>query len=259
MKTFFKIIGYGILAFIGLIVLSVIAVQFSDDPEASEAQVLAGQNLEKETAMNRANSYFDDGYFNVAAMEYEDILIKYKGTEEAKEAEVKLAEAKKLHALELEEKAAKKEKALSILRKEYDEMNDASFYYDKSSPESNKSNNMMLYFGHNDKKKEKWLRMRIKYTASDWLFINSYMIKTDNQTYTLSPSYGEVKTDHNGGSIWEWYDFNPSSDNISMIEDIINSETVKIRHTGKQYQKDREVSKKEKEALKNVLTAFELL
>jgi TFIIF-interacting CTD phosphatase-like protein len=103
-----------------------------------------------------------------------------------------------------------------------------------------------------------WLRFRIQYKGDDWLFIENYNIKTDNDTYTFTPTK-RVERDNGSGDIWEWCDESLNSRTYTMIQDVIKSKSVKIRHNGRQYYKDRRVSSREKAALKNVLDAYEAL
>ena len=104
-----------------------------------------------------------------------------------------------------------------------------------------------------------WLRFRIQYTADHWLFIESYVIKTDNDSYTISTSYDEVEKDNGAMGIHEWYDVAMNNRLYNIVKDVIKSKNVKLRHNGKQYYNDRSISEKEKQGLQNILDAYEAL
>lgn len=139
-----------------------------------------------------------------------------------------------------------------------DEFSETKWFYNKTSPEYLNQNNIFCYFGIKENGTP-WLRLRIQYTASNWLFIESYSIKTDNGTYDITTNYGDIKTDHSGGEIWEWIDKAPTAVDYIMLRDIANSKDATIRHNGKQYRKDRTITAAEKKALNYLLDSFEAL
>lgn len=147
------------------------------------------------------------------------------------------------------------EKTSKKLRQKYDDIQAITYFYDKTTPISNRCNNIHLYFGK-DNNDAVGLRLRIRYTGSNWLFIDSYTIKTDDDVFEINTSYGNVKRDNGYSGIWEWYDTVVDANTLLIIQAIISSKTVKIRYIGQQYHYDRIVSNSEKIALKNVLDAY---
>lgn len=147
------------------------------------------------------------------------------------------------------------EKTSKKLRQKYDDVEAITWYYDKTTPESNRTKNIHLYFGK-DKNDAVWLRLRIRYSGSNWLFIDSYTIKADDDVFEINTSFGEVERDNGYNGIWEWYDTVVDLNTLTMIEAIIVSKIVKIRYKGQQYHYDRIISTPEKIALKNVLDAY---
>jgi len=203
--------------------------------------------------------------FENARSEINSLLEKHPDSKEAKEAkellkdlDLSIAKEKELKekAIFLAERS--KNEAIKSLRKKTDDIRNITWYFDKSTPQYTNYNSFHLYFG-TKKDSKPWLQLAINYTADDWLFIKRYIIKTDNDTYTISPSYGEINTDNGGGEIWEWYDVPLDQEKYKMIEDIIKSKNAKIRHEGKQYYKDRAITQKEKQALQNIITAYNAL
>lgn len=203
--------------------------------------------------------------FENAKSELNSLLEKHPDSKEAIEAKelLKDVEFNINKENELKEKAIaqaerSKNEAIKSLRQKTDDIRNITWYSDKSTPQYTNSNSFHLYFG-TKKDTKPWLQLAINYTADDWLFIKRYIIKTDNDTYTISPSYSEINTDNGAGEIWEWYDVPVDQEKYKMIEDIIKSKNAKIRHEGKQYYKDRAITQKEKQALQNILTAYKAL
>lgn len=139
------------------------------------------------------------------------------------------------------------EKALSNMIKKHDDITNITWYRDKNTPKYLNSNGFFLYFSKDN------LRLKIQYYADDWLFIEKVIIKTDKEMHILTPKFDR---DHEYGKIWEWADLYVDKSGIAIIEDIINSNTVKIRYEGNKYRKDINLSEKQKKALKDTLLAF---
>lgn len=182
----------------------------------------------------------------VLLSQIEDIL---KKEQEAKE----LAEKQK--AEEEEQRIAN---ALKNMRKKYDEVTEITWFYDKTSPQYTNRNSFFLYIGQ-DSKNNRWLRLRIQYTGDDWVFIEKYIIKCDDSSYTIDTEYQEVKRDNSGGAVWEWLDKSPSQSELDMINSIIKSKKTILRCKGDQYHYDREISQNEKQALQSILDAYAAL
>ena len=115
-------------------------------------------------------------------------------------------------------------------------------------------NDMGMYLGVKDN--NVWPRLKIRYTADEWLFIDKYKIVADSKEFNIYPSKVERDNDHR---IWEWYDWYPSDSDLRMIETISNSGNVIVRHIGSHYNKDRTISDAEKTGMKNILELYNLL
>nr|MDA3843623.1 hypothetical protein [Candidatus Kapabacteria bacterium] len=163
-----------------------------------------------------------------------------------------------------ESEKARKEKqrmanATKKMRKTKDDMNDITWYRDKSSPRFTNINGFFCYIGNKDKSNP-WLRIRIQYVADDWLFIEKYIINVDGKKYTISEQKsGEIETDNGSGDIWEWLDRTVSNDEYEIIKAIAHGNKVKIRYVGRQYHKDKTISGRQKQALRNIIDAYEAL
>ena len=145
-----------------------------------------------------------------------------------------------------------KAKARAKLLKKIDEITGVTYYYDRTTPKYNQSNNISLYIasqGNSDQ-----VRLRIRFTAEDWLFIESYIIKADDQKFTITPL--SIERDNSGGQVWEWSDEQAIREDLEMAKVIANSKKAVIRYNGQQYYKDRTITAAEKSALKHILEAI---
>ena len=218
----------------------------------------------------RANLYFDQKDFNKSKSELNTLIEKYPTSTEADkgkellskiDSEIeKIAEQKKKEEL-VKKKAEEKRiaNATSKMRKKTDDMNGITWYHDKTSPRYTNQNGFFAYIGKKENSSP-WLRLTIQYAADDWLFIEKYIIKVDDVTYTISEEkYGEIETDNGSGGIWEWLDRAVDQNEMEIIKAVANGSNVKIRYVGKQYHKDRTITSTQKQALRNVLDAYEAL
>ena len=111
-----------------------------------------------------------------------------------------------------------------------------------------------LYIG---KRSTPWLRMKLYYESSDWLFCKKAIAFVDGAKLDLT--YNTFEIDNSSGDIWEWSDVTPTDWDLTVIERIINSKEAIIRFYGNQYYNDRVVKKRHKQALQDALDAFKLL
>lgn len=200
---------------------------------------------------------------NEAIKVLENLLDKYSISEEAKEAQTILDKLtkKKRYLAELKEKEHKNKinKAVRSLRKKVDDMSSNTWYQDKSSPIYLNRSGFFVYMGTIENSSP-WLRLKIQYFADDWLFIEKYIIKADDQIFTITEKeYNEIQTDNGDGNIWEWLDRKVSSQELIMLKKVSESKNAKIRFEGKQYRKDKIITSKQKKAIKNMLDAYEAL
>lgn len=161
------------------------------------------------------------------------------------------AEAEAIAKKEAEEKRIKD--AVANMRKKADEVTGTTYYFDKSSPEFTNKNGFYTYFATKDD--YIGLRIVIQYLGDDWLFINKYIFKVDEKSFTINTSFGEVSRD-NYTQVWEWYDQPITKEQIKMVQEIIQSNKTILRMQGDTYYKDREITDQEKKALQNVLDAY---
>jgi hypothetical protein len=220
--------------------------------------------------LSQAKLYLESKDFSKAKTELQNLIEKHYASQQATEGKQLLTIAEN----GIKEQKSSEEKALLEMQKaernrlanatkkmrvKVDDMNDVTWYYDKTSPQFTNYNGFYAYIG-TSKGSKPWLRVVIQYAADDWLFIEKYMIKVDGQTFNIpEESYGEIKTDNGSGGIWEWLDRKVGYSEYQIIKAVANGKDVKIRFDGKDYYKDKAITAQQKIALKNVLDAYEAL
>jgi hypothetical protein len=262
-----------ITLFIGLIGCNGIS---KDEFESLKAQnVKLKQEIEDlkfgpDKLLSKAKIYLEKKEFIKAKSELQILLDKHPTSQQTTEAkqllEVANSGQKKQKEAEAKEKAEKEKaekarlaNATKKMRVKFDDINNITWYYDKTSPQYSNYNGFYIYIGKKEGSKP-WLRLVIQYAADDWLFIDNYIIKVDGQTFNINEdSYGEIKTDNGNGGIWEWLDRKVGSSEFQIIQAIANGKDMKIRFNGKDYYKDKKITEQQKTAIKNVLDAYEAL
>ena len=115
-----------------------------------------------------------------------------------------------------------------------------------------------MYIGHTDNGIT-MVRFVIQYVADDWLFIEQFVIKADDQTFTIDKGHFDVSRDNSAGEIWEWIDESAGDREISIARAIAESDRAVIRHRGDQYHYDRVITNNEKQAIRQTLEAADAL
>ena len=221
-----------------------------------------------EALMNTAKAYIGRSDLHAAKTNLETIISTHASSKEFKEAQellVKVNQSIKEKNDLAEKEAAEKAKlekerlsnAVKNLRSSTDDMVGITWRYDKQSPSRRNVNSFYIYMGQRGSGAP-LLRFCIQYKSDEWLFIEQYLIKTDNESYVIDAN-NKVERDNGYGGIWEWYDTIMTEEIYTMIKDIIKSKTTKIRCNGKRYYSDRIITKIEKQGLTNVLEAYEAL
>jgi hypothetical protein len=144
------------------------------------------------------------------------------------------------------------EEALSRLTTKRDDFRAITWY--KRSEGSGLGKRVELYFGIPDQGAPT-LRFRIQYTADDWLFVRSYLIKVGERTIPMIPR--DVQTDHAGGTIWEWSD-DPAGDFPDLIRALAECQTFQLRYKGSKYVHDEEFTNYTTDPLRDVIAAYRL-
>ncbi len=113
----------------------------------------------------------------------------------------------------------------------------------------------LLYIGFN--KGDLWLRFKVKYYGSDWLFVNSFKVAADDYRWQ-SPALS-FERDHSSGDVWEWVDLTASSKHIEAAKALARAQTATIRFQGDPYYADEQLADDQKRSLSDMLKLFELM
>ena len=94
----------------------------------------------------------------------------------------------------------------------------------------------------------------------DWLFINTYNFKVDDQVFNIIPDYGEFKRNNGEGKIWEWVDLyvgDKGQNYEEVVRAIASAKKVKVRFVGSQSHDEKTMSEREQKAMKNILEVYD--
>lgn len=145
------------------------------------------------------------------------------------------------------------------LRESKDEFKpDYAFYYPKKAPKYTNVNWFFPYIGKANS--QVWLRLKVQYKSDDWLFINKVtaLIKNDKGESEVVELYegSKFERDNSGGQIWEYADIEVDDVMYLKLLKLDDAESVKVRYTGTQYYKDRNLTSSELGALSDILDVY---
>lgn len=130
--------------------------------------------------------------------------------------------------------------------------NDRVWVEPKDAPKYLNRNGIHCYFQANNDKASN-LRLRIQYTADDWLFIRYYIFSIDGMVFEYRPD--KIETDHKS-TIWEWADNQVTSFDQSLITALMMAKSAKIRFVGRQYHKDRNITSQQLLSIKRTVQLY---
>lgn len=178
------------------------------------------------------------------AEEYEEKLIDQILLERQKEIEAQQrAERERL-------------KAVDKLKKKFDDVSGITWYSNPYFTHYNNRNLCSLYIGQQGN--QVWLRLKMSYYGDSWIFFDSAYLSYEGNTYKIPFNEYEDKKSDSDTETWEWIDVSVSSDLLQFLQNAIKSGNIKMRLSGK-YTKTRDLSKNEKQGLKDVLLAYDVL
>lgn len=139
--------------------------------------------------------------------------------------------------------SSKVKELASLFVEKNDEFEGHSWIEPKTKPKYRNQNAFYLYFMKTKEGYPTNLRFVGQYTADDWLFIQSIKFNIDGYIWDYTPN--KIERDNNT-MIWEWFDDNVGSLNAGLVEAIAYAEKpIKVRFIGRQYYKEKTISKKE--------------
>lgn len=208
--------------------------------------------------LKQAQTYFDGKEYDKAENAINTLLSKHPDSgeaEQAKQIQTKIDAAIKQEQEILQKRIAS---ATTKMRKTVDQ--DTTWYTDKTSTNYINANAFYIYIGtHKDT--SPWLRLRIQYAGDDWVFANRWTFKVDNETFSIYARDYEVERENDSNGVWEYYDGDLEKNGYNMVKAIISSKKTTLRYESSN-QSDkrlftRTVTQQEKQALQNVLDAYQ--
>lgn len=146
--------------------------------------------------------------------------------------------------------------ALSKLNKKYDDVRGITFYESPSSPQYADTRSFVLPYIGMRSDDDAWLCLSADYTGKDWIFYSELIINADGSRFSKTCSSSDINRDNDGGVVWEYYNSGATDSDIEWLKAVANANNATIRFSGK-YSYDLNVSESDKQAIKDVLDAYE--
>ena len=179
-----------------------------------------------------------------------DVLASLRtSVEEAYDREIELAQ---------ERQDRETRRTLQAMYVKEDDFENIKFIYDRATYSQYAGDKFLLYMvqrGDSDPS----LRLRFMMRADSWHFFERIKVNVDGTNYSFSPGYFDVNRD-NYTDIWEWWDTSPTSYQLGMVRQIIDSDSARIRYINDDnFYVERTITSSQKRALERVLDAYAAL
>ncbi|HWA23571.1 MAG TPA: hypothetical protein VG735_14345 [Caulobacterales bacterium] len=124
-------------------------------------------------------------------------------------------------------------KALRSLARKKDDFKNTICYRSSNSPAYVNQNGFYLTFCIQDDFVGP-LTLHVQYHSDDWLFVQTYDIKVDDQVYNRQDEFERDNgVDGDGASIWEWVSRPIRRDEPQILRSIAAGKDTRIRFNGK--------------------------
>ena len=187
------------------------------------------------------------------------LAVQIADAREEKAADVRRAEKEREIEIRLIEEQRQREidAATARMYKKVDEMEGITWYDAKSMVFKHDENNVKLYFGIREGG-EPWLCFRVNCYGRSFRFIDSYFVVADGKRFDTVYEDFDTEVEY-GGSVREWARVIARSNLMPMIRAIVSADKATIRFKGDKYNIDHIISQREKDAMRDVLMAFEAM
>ena len=149
--------------------------------------------------------------------------------------------------------------AFSNLTAEEDKVSQVTFYKPKNYPKyTNERTFVLPYLA--TKGDTCVLHLKANYYGKDWVFWDKLVIAIDDERYEMEPGLFETtNTDVDGrAKVVETFDFSSlSSSDVNILRKIVTSKETIIRFKGDSKKYDHTVSDEDKQAIRDILTAYD--
>jgi hypothetical protein len=105
-----------------------------------------------------------------------------------------------------------------------------------------------------------FLRMMPLYYGDHWIFFTSLKVMADDEiVYEKNFDLNQVHRDNADEDVWEYIDYAAGGSELLALRKIVSSKEATIRFNGDQYRQDHEITRRERDRLKQILSAYESL
>lgn len=150
------------------------------------------------------------------------------------------------------------QEALLKLKHKVDDIRNIHFYYNPYFTHYDNTNKTSIYLGKRDGSAP-YLILKMSYSGDDWIFFDKAYLSFDGNTMEIPfNKYEDKNTENSSGEVWEWIQVSITDSQRAYLVKFAESPNAKMRLAGK-YTKDRVLSKKERNAIIDVLNGYEAL
>ncbi|MDR5652153.1 hypothetical protein [Ruixingdingia sedimenti] len=150
-----------------------------------------------------------------------------------------------------------RQQAVAKLRRKEDKVEGVTWFHHPGQPQYlNSRSTAYLYIGRKGENGRPWLRLRVQYTASDWLFVQRVDAWHDGVKEPLVS--GGFERDNNS-TIWEWVDIAPDAYHLKVLKSLATAREAILRYEGSQYKRDVTLSSGDKRAILDMIAAYEAM
>lgn len=187
--------------------------------------------------------------YNLLDAESKQQVANYKTLENASIQYTRLKDAEDLRV---------KKETVGKLNVKTDKVTGITWYHHPRQPYyANTRSYCLPYIGKNSS--STWLRWRLWYTGDDWVFWEKLTFVVDGTKTYKYYAYRDVTRDNGSGDVWEYVDIQVDREDRELLEAIADSTETIIRFEGDNHHYDLTVSAKDKQAIKEVLAAYDVL
>ena len=188
----------------------------------------------------------------------EELTKYHPQSTECKKATTALETLDKEIAAKLAAEKAKRMKAVTKLKKRFDDVSGITWYENQYFVHYNNTNHTSIYIGKRETGKP-WMRLKMSYYGDDWIFFEQAYLSYDGNTRQVSfDRYRDRESDNSGGSVWEWIDVSVDESMISFLRQLVDGKSVKMRLSGK-YTHTKTLTTSEINGIRDVLLAYDVL
>lgn len=188
----------------------------------------------------------------------EELTKYHPQSTECKKATTALETLDKEIAAKLAAEKAKRMKAVSKLKKSFDDVSGVTWYKNQYFTHYTNSNHTSIYMGQREGGKP-WIRLFMSYNGDDWIFFEDAYLSYDGNTIKIPfDEYRDKETDVDGGEVSEWIDVRADESIITFLKKLVEGKTAKMRLSGK-YSKTKTLTTSEVNAIRDVLLAYDVL